>query len=182
MDKLEKNQANSFDLISYEVSGNKIVLNYMDGTITDDVPNNEHNIEVCERKLLRQFEKNKEEQEKSFKLCLKNGISFIMLFSFTGGLALSDCAYAAAISSVYLILNTAFHMKQSIGKIHRLRLTDFCLQHAYQFKFSEDGRDASYTLSTNGKKAFKLDHGFKLNHSHLYTNKDLKQLKKVIGK
>lgn len=181
MDKLEKHQTNLSDLVSYEEKGDKITLNYSDGTVSDNVPNIPHNIESCERNLLRQFEKSKEEQENSFKYILKGGILSIMFFSFTGILALSDKAYAAAISSAYFLFNTAFYMKQNISEIRRFRLTDYCLTHATSLKFSENGRNISYKLSENGQKAFKLDHGFKLNHAHLYTNKDLKQLRKVVG-
>lgn len=168
-------------LISYETKEGKIIETYADGSRNENIPNTPHNIEACDRKLERQYQENfKPEVLKYKNLVVSNAITIGALSIIEVGAICSQAVLGTALG-VAFILRDLNEIRKARKKLKRLRLTDYCLTHAMSLKFSEEGRDASYGLSENGVKAFKLDRGFKLNHAHLYTNKDLKQLKKVIG-
>ena len=181
MDTYKSSKDNMPYLVCYEIKENRIIENYADGSRSTNIPNIPHNIDACNRKLMKQFQEEKVLQSGRNKLFLGRKAIEITMLSIAAICGIISRLYPIGMLNILLTADFTREAFAKARKIQRLRLTDFCLQHANQFKFSENGRDASYTLSENGKKAFKLDHGFKLNHAHLYTNKDLKQLKKVIG-
>lgn len=182
MDKYQNGKNSAPYLVCYEIEDNKIVENYADGSHSSYIPNIPHNIDACERKLMGQFQEEKIKQEGRGNLWIARKTVEISMLSVAVVCGVVSHMYPIALLNALLATDFIREAKVKIKKIRRLRLTDYCLTHAMSLKFSENGRDASYGLSENGKKAFKLDRGFKLNHAHLYTNQDLKQLKKVIGK
>lgn len=178
MDKLQKD--GTF-LTNYEIEEGKITEYYSNNSKVTNIPNIPHNVNVCERRLLRQHleakEKGKERLDNVKKI---KGIEISML-GMLGILSLTiNSSLGVLLASYYMVQNFRDIQKEK-RNIWRLMITDYCLEHATSLKFSEKKKDASSTLSEKGKEAFKKDRGFSLNHAHLYTNNDLKILKKVIG-
>lgn len=181
MDKYQNNKNSAPYLVCYEIEDNKIVENYADGSHSSYIPNIPHNIDACERKLMGQFQEEKVIQSKRGNLWIARKTVEISMLSVAVVCSIFSHMYPMAFLNAFLAEDFVRATRKKISEIRRLRLTDYCLTHAMSLKFSENERDASYGLSENGKKAFKLDRGFKLNHAHLYTNGDLKQLRKVVG-
>lgn len=181
----------SVELESYSVEDGKIIEKYVSHSKygskreTQSIPYSTHNIEACNRQLNRQFQMIKQIQYPNYRKSLKRALVF-------GGaeLSIGVISYLAGTDSKFLywligfyLLNFAFDFLLLHKKIRNIEITDYCLENASQIPIVlSDESYNSISLSDGGKKAYQMDQGFSLNHSHLYTNQDLKKLEKSLKK
>ena len=170
-------------VVSYEVDEekNEINVEYADGSTLTTI-NSEHNVEEMETKLLNQHNTIKEKEFPTWERELNDAKKYLVPYAMIMGAGIAMKAYIGALSSLYFIgLNgrTIYNLNRPVT---RIRLTDYCLENASSIKLAETKPITDLKLSKAGQEAFEKDHGFTLNHAHLYTTKDLKELKKMINK
>jgi len=167
-------------ITNYEVdeNGHKISIEYADQTKTT-VIDSRHNRDVMEERLYNQHQKikkfvlpNLENQRRMNGCAVLNFVGFV-------GMELSLAKFSSVMISALFATYFGCKWLSNHKRICRLRLTDYCLEHADFIRLTKDSPNSYLQLSDAGQKAFELDHGFSLNHAHLYTNHDLKVLKKV---
>lgn len=178
MDKLQKSET---FLTHYEIEEGKITEYYGNNSKVSNIPNIPHNIEVCERRLCKQHKKAKESAKQDLNKIKQIKAPKMGILGAMGLMSIAMGSYTGVLVAIYCLAGNLLDIQLVKRKSWRLRITDYCLEHANFLKFSKTEKDASSTLSEKGKEAFEKDHGFSLNHAHLYTNNDLKMLKKVIG-
>lgn len=170
-------------LISYEIENNEIVLNFYNEKYTYKVPNNQHNIEICERRLRKQFsdyasnakfKKNFFEITPSilllivgFRIVLNKNIELIPLWL----MSVSYCRVFEKFKDDIEHLSLLKHFE----------LTNFCLEHITEINELVTDNKTTIVFSKEAQEAFNQDQGFTLNHSDQYHISDLKQLKKAIN-
>jgi len=170
-------------MTSYEVDEDKndIVIQYADQTKSTALAT-EHNMNVIESRLYKQHQEIMESELPKQKGKLRaNDIFTAVNASFFVTAILAHFTLSTITSFVFLGqgVYSSYVMKKSIK---RLQLTDYCLRNADSIQLIRTESVMQPKLSDSGKEAFEKDHGFTLNHAHLYTNKDLKTLKKALRK
>lgn len=179
------------ELESYSVEDRKIVEKYVSHNQygikreTQSIPYSTHNVEACNRQLNRQFQMVKQIQYPKYRKLRK--MAFVL-----GGVELSIgvISYLAGVGSkllywliVFYFLDLSFDFLIQHKRVRNIEITDYCLENASQVPIVlSDESYNSISLSDEGKKAYQMDQGFSLNHSHLYTNRDLKKLEKSLKK
>lgn len=177
---MDKYQGYEHFMTSYEVDekNKNIVVQYADKTENAIVYSN-HNISVMDERLYRQHQEIMRKVipgwKNQMKIC-EVVISFLM--GFIGADFLLDRQTYVVSPVAFMVYLGCAWMKRH-QKVSRFQLTDYCLQNADSIRLVKTNPDASLKLSKKGNKAFEMDCGFSLNHAHLYTNHDLKTLKKV---
>lgn len=158
-----------------------VVVKYADQTETTII-NSSHNIDVIERRLYNQHQTIQGNVLPTLQKQMRDCRYAILNFVVFAGIELALDMPMSAVSSVGVMTYFVYQWAKRHKQVSRLQLTDYCLKNANSIQLVKTNPNVSLKLSESGEKAFEMDHGFSLNYAHLYTNKNLKQFKKVIKK
>lgn len=170
-------------LISYDIKDDQIIQHYYMDKKEYLLPNTPHNIEVCDRILLKQFQMFRTDGIDHMQLCKINAANRLI-----PDFMLACMTFLIQIPPLFPILFISCFGRDTYDLIHanqivqHFQLTDYCLEHALEIK--KIVRDPNYTLRLS-KKAQKIlanDKEFTLNHSDRYSVSDLKQIQKMLIK
>ena len=167
-------------ITNYEVDeeNNKITIQYADGE-KSTIIFSEHNIHAVEERLHHQHLTIMEKELPEWESEIKKRKIALFPFATLAGLGIASGSLFSSLFPLYFMGIYGCVIYKNRGLVRRLKLTDYCLKNADSIKLTKDSSNSHLQLSDAGEKAFELDHGFSLNHAHLYTNHDLKVLKKV---
>ena len=177
---MDKYQGYKDFVTNYEVDekNNEIVIQYADKT-SSTVVNSDHNISVMERRLYEQHQEAMEKVIPRWKSQMHTcGYAILNFMGFIGAELAIDKPKSAAYCVACTVFFGCIWMKNH-RQVSRIKLTDYCVKNADSIQLVKTNPNVSLKLSKNGSQAFEMDQGFSLNHAHLYTNRDLKTLKKV---
>lgn len=166
----------------YEVdeNNNTMTIQYGDGK-ENTVASTSHNISVIEGRLRIQHLKIMEEELPKWEYEIKlRKFALTTPFAVLAGFSLITGSPISAVAPLYFIGLRSYMIYKNSNPAYRLKLTDYCLKNADMIKLIRTESVVELNLSGDGKEAFEKDRGFSLNHAHLYTNEDLKKIKKAL--
>lgn len=169
-------------ITSYEIDedNQSMVIQFADRKETK-VVNSSHNINVVDRRLYKQHQELMKSVASERKKENRGYIVPILFNGAIGSFCLMDTPIIT-VSALIFILGYVREICRNNKVIRRLELTDYCLQNADLIRLIRTESVLQPKLSEQGKNAFEKDNGFTLNHAHLYTDNDLKELKKALRK
>ncbi len=167
----------------YEVdeSKNQMTIQYADGSEATCI-HSDHNMKVMEERLYNQHRTIMEERLPEWERKIRTYKTGSVLMSVCVGTSFALETSTIAMAPLCCIGVCGYKIYKDSKPIQRLKLTDYCLKNADAIKFTKTESILQPKLSESGREVFEKDGGFTLNHAHLYTDKDLKELKKVIKK
>lgn len=169
-------------IICYEKENDQsVVVKYADQTETTII-NSSHNIDVIERRLYNQHQTIQGNVLPRLQKQMRNCGYAILNFVVFAGIDLALDMPMPAASSAGFMTYFAYQWAKRHKQVSRLQLTDYCLQNADLIRMIRTKSVLQPKLSEQGQNAFEKDNGFTLNHAHLYTDNDLKELKKALRK
>lgn len=163
----------------YEIRDNEILRTYSNDSKKYAVPYNVHNIEVCDRRLLKQHCKIKRESFPVWKMQVLGSINALSMVGMIGIASVLTKTHSVIPLVLMYVLKYSIGVIPSYKKMQRFKLTDYCLKNADKLKL-EKKSILSLPLSDKAQQVLNQDTTFCLNSAHLYSTNDLKQLKKVI--